>query len=443
VPVDAGRLPAIAALTLAFLLLPPTAGTVGGEDGLRAGAATVSFRVPAGAPLAGYGAFARRLWFPDILGRYPHAFWFSPHQGELDPVGARALVLESDSVRVAWVAVDLIAVDRAFTQRVLQRLDSAGQPPTALILSATHTHSGPGAFLHFGVLNAVASDSEDGAVREALVESVVEAVRRAQAGRVAARVGVGTIQAPGLTTGRLGYPVDPEVVVLKIVSERGAPVAALWNFAIHGTMLGPRNMKISGDVMGVASRQLESALGVPVLFINGAVADVSPKFHGLTEQERVGGLLAAAVRQAWDGITAVEVGPLAVRRAKVELDPPSLGLRNCLGRWLPSARRLPLGRFLPRETELIGGVLGRAAWVTVPGELQTSFGVRIKSSAAAGGRRGLVAGLSNDYLGYFIAGADAERIAYVACANLYGPAAAERITAAAVTLLGGLGGSGR
>jgi hypothetical protein len=297
--------------------------------------------------------------------------------------------------------------------------------------------------MHFGVLNAVASDSEDSVVRDALVESVAEAVQRAQAGRVPARVGVGTIQAPGLTTGRLGYAVDPEVVVLKIVSDRGAPLAGLWNFAIHGTMLGPRNLRLSGDVMGVASRQLESALGVPVLFINGAVGDVSPKFHGLTEHERVGGLLAAAVRQAWDGITAVDVGPLTVRRAKVELDPPSLGLRSCLGRWLPSALRLPVGRFLPRETELIGGVLGRAAWVTVPGELQTSLGLTIKSSATARGRRGLVAGLSNDYLGYFITGPDAERVAYVACANLYGPAAAERITAAAVTLLGGFGGSGR
>lgn len=442
-PVDATRGLATAALALALLLLPPATATVGGEEGLRAGAAAVSLRVPAGAPLAGYGAFARRLWIPDILGWYPHAFWFQPHQGQLDPVGARALVLESGSVRVAWVAVDLIAVDHAFTQRVLQRLDDAGQPPAALILSASHTHSGPGAFLHFGALNAVASDAEDPVVRDALVEGVVEAVQRARASRVPARVGVGTVQAPGWTRSRLGYEVDPEIVVLKIVSKRGAPLAGLWNFAIHGTMLGKRNRRLSGDVMGVASRQLESALGVPMLFINGAVGDVSPRFHGLAEHERVGGQLAAVVREAWEGITAVDDGPLAVRRTKVELDPPSLGLRSCLGRWLPSAWRLPLGRVLPRETELVAGLLGPAAWVTVPGELQTSLGMVIKRSVATRGRRGLVAGLSNDYLGYFIAGPDSQRVAYVACANLYGPAAAERITAAAVTLLGGFGGSGR
>lgn len=442
-PADAARVLGAAALALTLLLVPPGAAVVGGEESLRAGAAAVPLRIPAGTPLAGYGSFARRLLLPDILGRYPHAFWFRPHEGELDPVAARALVLEAGSVRVAWVAVDLIAVDHAFTQRVLQRLDTEGEPSGVLILSASHTHSGPGAFLHFGVLNAVASDAEDGVVREALVESVAEAVRRARAGRVPARVGVGSIQAPGLTTGRLGHAVDPEIVVLKIVSERGAPLAVLWNYAIHGTMLGPRNVRLSGDVMGVASRQLASALGVPVLFINGAVGDVSPRYHGLTERERVGGQLAATVRQAWDGIAATDRGPLAVRRTKVELDHPALAVRNCLGRWVPGALRLPLGRFLPREAELVAGVLGGAAWVTVPGELQTDLGLTIKRSAAARGRRGMVAGLSNDYLGYFIAGADAERIAYIACASFYGPAAAERLTAAAVTLLGGLGGSGR
>src|SRR6185436_15077624 len=72
----------------------------------HAGAARVALQVPAGSPLAGYGAFARRLLIPDVLGRHPHAFWFRPSSGERDSLAARALVLESAGVRVALVSVD-------------------------------------------------------------------------------------------------------------------------------------------------------------------------------------------------------------------------------------------------------------------------------------------------------------------------------------------------
>ncbi len=83
-------------------------------DTLRAGAAMVAFTVPDGTPVAGYGSVRRRLLFPDVLGLHPHAFWFKPHEGELDPPAARAIVLDDGRERLVWVAVDLIAVDRAF-----------------------------------------------------------------------------------------------------------------------------------------------------------------------------------------------------------------------------------------------------------------------------------------------------------------------------------------
>jgi hypothetical protein len=81
--------------------------------------------------------------------------------------------------------------------------------------------------------------------------------------------------------------------------------------------------------------------------------------------------------------------------------------------------------------------------VTVPGELQSGLGLTIKQSAAAYGWQGVVAGLSNDYLGYFLTAADSRQLHYMACANVYGPEAGERLTAAATTLLGRLGEPGR
>ncbi len=427
-----------AALLLALAVLPAAARA--GEQGLTAGAVAVPLPVPAGTPLAGYGSLARRLAFPDMLGRHPHAFWFEPHRGELDPLGARALVVQASGVRLAWVAVDLIAVDRGLMARLARRLGEVGVAPLALVLSASHTHSGPGAFLDFGPLNVAAADREEAAVRDGLVNAVAEAIRRADAARVPARVGTGAGLAAGLTRSRLGQPVDPEVVVVKLVAEGGAPLAALWNYSIHGTVLGPRNLRLSGDVMGAASRWLERELGVPALFVNGAVGDVSPEAHGLAGLGPAAESLGRAVRAVWDRVEPQRRGPLLLRKARVSLGAPYLSVRNCLGRWVPRGVRLSLSPFLPSEAEIMGGALGDARWITMPGELQASLGRVLK---AVPGQRAIVAGLSNDYLGYFLTPGDYQRVAYVSCASLYGPEGGTRLTEAGADLLRAVAEDGR
>src|SRR5262249_18577647 len=116
----------VAAAVLIVLAAVPAMAAERCPDCLRAGAATVTLPVPPSTPLAGYGHRARRLTVPDFFGRFPHAFWFKPHQGEHDPVAARALVLERAQTRVVWIAVDLIAVNQTFTGRIKQRLAEAG-----------------------------------------------------------------------------------------------------------------------------------------------------------------------------------------------------------------------------------------------------------------------------------------------------------------------------
>ena len=405
---------------------------------LQAGAAMVPLRVPVGTPLAGYGSIRRRLAVPDFLGLHPHAFWFKPGDGELDAPAARALVLETVTARLTWVTVDLVAVDRAFVDALRQRLEDAGSRPGSLVVSASHTHSGPGAFLNSWLMGILAADRFDGEVLRAFLDSVVEAVQRADAGRVPARVAVARVDGPALTVSRLDQPVDPELVVLKVASPSGAPIALVWNYAIHGTTLGSRNLKYSGDVMGVASRELERRFRVPALFVNGAVGDASPLHHGPAAAVADGRTLAAAVEEAWARATPEPLGALAIRTLRVQLPQPSVSLRNCTRRWVPRALTLPLGRALPRETELTAGKLGETAWVTIPGELQAQLGRILKDAGQAVGVRPFVAGVSNDYLGYFLTAEDFDRTAYVACASLYGPEGGARLTRAASELLQGL-----
>ena len=68
---------------------------------------------------------------------------------------------------MVWVTLDLIAVDRAFTRALQERLAVSGTVPATLIVSASHTHSGPGAFME------VAKDFEsfgDAILKKMIVE---------------------------------------------------------------------------------------------------------------------------------------------------------------------------------------------------------------------------------------------------------------------------------
>ena len=94
---------------------------------------------------------------------------------------------------------------------------------------------------------------------------------------------------------------------------------------------------------------------------------------------------------------------------------------------------------MPRAVSLVAGALGDTAWVTVPGELQTALGQTIKREAHARFASVVVAGLSNDYLGYFTTPEDARGGKYVACATVYGRSAGRCLTEAAIDLLRGLG----
>ncbi len=431
------------ALAISFVLRAGPAVAQPCPECLEAGAARVSLAVPAGTPLAGYGSVARRLLVPDVLGRHAHAFWLKPSAGERDALAARALVLESGDVRVAWVAIDLLAVDRAFVAEVERRLGAAGVRPATLIVSASHTHSGPGAFVDSALLGWLALDRLDSAVREALITGVVAAVRQADAARQPARVGASGVTAPGVVASRLDEPLDSELLVVKVTTADGAPIALVWNYAIHGTTLGPRNLRLSGDVMGEASRRLEQALGAPALFVNGAVGDVSPARHGERATMDIGAELAEAARAGWARAEPMARPTLRTDRLEVALPAASLSVRNCLRGWAPAAFSLPLGSVFPRQTTLVAVRLGDVGWVTFPGELQTSLGMGLKQAAGARLRRALVAGVSNDYLGYFLTAADYGRPSYISCTSVYGPTTGTCLAEAAGGLLGAVAGGER
>jgi neutral/alkaline ceramidase-like enzyme len=427
------------ALALAALLLGPAAAAAAPPARLLAGATSVVVSLPEDTPLGGYGGFPRRAWLPDLIGRYPDTFWFRPATGVHDPIKVRALVLESGSVRVLWLSLDLVGMDPTLLADLRSRLDQLGLRYTAVIAAASHTHSGPGGYARSDLFGVLALDRESPRVRGRIFSAMEEATRQAERRKRPGTVGTGWSELAGITDSRVHGPLDPELGVLKVMGADNRPIAAVWNYAIHGTMLGRNNFKLSGDVMGDASARIEEQLGAPALYVNGAVGDVSPRQHGWDGVASTGKLLSAGVLALWPRIASDADQRLVTGAETAALPAPALELRNCLGRWIPRGTRLGLRSALPASAEIAAVSVGRGAWVAIPGELDTQLGLDIKTAGRGRFARTFVAGVANGYQGYFIAAQHFRTPSYISCGSLYGERGGEIIRDAAIGALRDLG----
>ncbi|PYJ03182.1 MAG: hypothetical protein DME25_13040 [Verrucomicrobia bacterium] len=71
-------------------------------------------------------------------------------------------------------------------------------------------------------------------------------------------------------------PCDREVIVVKLDTPEGKPVATLVNYACHPTIMGPPNRLITPDYPGAMKRVVEQAVGGKCVFLQGSAGDQGP-----------------------------------------------------------------------------------------------------------------------------------------------------------------------
>lgn len=190
---------------------------------------------------------------------------------------ARAFVFASDADRVLLVVAELPLPTQSVTDEVLARLHRAyGSRYTAqnTLITATHTHSGPGGYCGHLLYNLTTSGFRP-ATFEAIVAGVVEAVERADADLAPGEVALSHGQLHDASTNRSPtafarnpeadrsvFPegIDPQTTLLRI-DRQGLPVGAMNFFATHGTSMTNRNTLISGDNKGYAAYHWERLVG--------------------------------------------------------------------------------------------------------------------------------------------------------------------------------------
>ena len=241
------------ALACLFAALP---GTV---DALEAGAAKVELEVAPGTPLDGYA------W---RMGRGA----VETH----DPLWVRALYLEKDDTRLFLVSADLYSISGALRERVLDFVPGE-VPRSQVILTATHTHSGPGG-LSASWLERKRSGRFMPEFLEATARRFGEAMRAAYDGRKRAVMGYAVSEEETLTRNAFaeGGVRDTQLGVVRVEDSDGTAIALLANFAATPSTISDRYaFALSADFPGRFCDALEemSDPGAVAFFLNAASGD--------------------------------------------------------------------------------------------------------------------------------------------------------------------------
>jgi len=251
------------------------------EGRFAVGVATRDVTPTAPVPMWGYGARHAAL-----------------SQGTLDPLYAKAIVIQSGKDKLAIIGTD---IGRGPTQAMMAKIRAAVAKAGIehVMISGSHSHHGPVTELldreGFGKGTFDAAVAYAKQLPDLYIEAILEADRNAKPAKL------------GISTKNINYnrnrhskrepkATDPMLGVMRFDDEAGKPIAILVNFAAHPTMIDDQILKFSADYPGAMKKKVENDLSTHCVFMQGASGDLSANPPpGVGGHEKFGAALADQV----------------------------------------------------------------------------------------------------------------------------------------------------
>jgi len=211
-----------------------------------------------------------------------------------DALRATAVWMSGNGASALLVSIEVCLINTTLANRLRKAVsDATGVDEKHVVLSATHTHSGP------NTAGMVGWGDYDAAYCETiLLPRVVEAAKEAARAAQPATFGVGTIRSEAGINRREISPsghvrlgqnpwglFDPTMTVLSWAGLDGKPLVNCVHYGAHCTAAFRRPI-VSRDWAGAMLDILERETGAPAMFLQGASGDVAPR---VANGESVGG----------------------------------------------------------------------------------------------------------------------------------------------------------
>ncbi|MGV3624525.1 MAG: neutral/alkaline non-lysosomal ceramidase N-terminal domain-containing protein [Archangium sp.] len=415
---------------------------------LQAATATRRLDIPIGITMGGYSRSR-----PSDEPGSPWAKQMPSSRGLHTEPTVRVIAMSNGLERVAFIRMDTTLISSTMRARTQAALTAAGET-AHVFMHATHSHSSPARIMPPARLGgptgtdfvSLVMDHYDAEVEDRMTQAIVAATVEAFANLKRVSVGVSSVEAGDFNNDRRceNDPVyganfrDTKFTVLRIdeVDDNGAPIkpmTAMLHYPMHGTVLGSENTLISTEITGAVELYSGDLLGVPVMFVQGAAGDVSPKgspfgHDAMQNLERQGRAAAVLVKQAFDAAApgnAKEKSRLDFRERGVTLSREAMGyaegefpefggIQCAAGGDSPvcgsikstpaQVSCLPLEpRRPPFKTAMTLIQLDDVAFVSTPGELGTGLSRKLISTMAPLGASTVFAvGYAQDHYGYLL-----------------------------------------
>ncbi|ULQ52211.1 hypothetical protein [Flavihumibacter fluvii] len=318
-----------------------------------------------------------------------------------DNLFVKAVVISSATTSIAIFTVDCIGMLYPQLQQVRELVGKTlpGFPVEHIIMSSTHTHSGPDVVGIWGP-DPMHSGVDSLYLREFVTTAAAQIVKAYKNRKSAWALYANTVHGQGWVE-NISQPaeVDRSVTILQFTNRVGKNIVTLTNFACHPTILDGSSGEVSADYVAGFYESLDKRLGGTNMFLQGAIG-------GWVQPEHVPKTMTAAYERGYGLANAV----LAALKNPQSMETRTLGFKHRLVS-LPVAnpgfRKLSESNVIQRKitdsvvTEIALFNIGEARFATHPGETVPAMGLATKLFLKTDGPK-FVLGLSMDALGYIL-----------------------------------------
>ncbi|MCW5936649.1 MAG: hypothetical protein KIT11_05010 [Fimbriimonadaceae bacterium] len=331
-------------------------------------------------------------------------------------LSARCVLLEQGSLRVAIVSLETLTIPEGLRDAVSRQV-----PDVRLFLTATHTHCAPDSQM----LNPRMTMAVPGIAtyRERWLEwyadRVAQCIREAECAQPRA-VDTAEVRSARVALNR---PRRDHARPSPLATQLTLMGARISHYAAHATLLGPEQLRLSGDWPGALA---DRSAG---LVLVGAIGDVSPKVEGEDRPRTFARVFEEAVLAATPVKSKMGLGWSA---APIKLDPPKPHPEFAKEYGIPDAMaELLVQRFAPPAASVSLVAVGDTLLIGVPGEPSSALGRRLESVGKSRGfARTLVVSHANGWIGYVLEPSDYDRGGYEAHLSFNGRETSERVVVA-------------